>query len=360
MLISDIARQASVSPATVSRAINQPDIVAPESLARIRAVMESHDYVPPPLDRRRGPKSRLPRIRRLGVWFVGAKADNPSLNWFQERIADAQSENPKLQIDVQMLFSNSPEELPRALTSERLDGVIIQGMEPSAAVFKSLKDLPCVWFMTRRSNNFPGDYIEPNNEENGQMAANYLADRGHRTVAVISTEPGYSANRHRIQAFSHHAAHRGMTCHQILGEVTPHVSYLKIAPINQEISQLVRRLGERSPRPTGLYLPSDHFSGSLFRTLRLNGFTFSREFEVILGNYNPLIYNNLEHTPTAIDINLSTLVRRVIDHLMWRIENPDAPGRIGLTVSPTLRLADDHDAALEGGDSAAAAQCVLA
>ena len=337
MLLSDIAKQAFVSSSTVSRAINQPNIVAPDSLARIRAVMESHSYVPSPVSQRRGPKSRQPRLRRLGVWFVGAKADNPSLNWFQERIADAQTENPRLQIEVHMLFSNSPEELPRALAEKRLDGVIIQGMEPPSAVLKSLKGLPCIWFMTRRTNLFPGDYVEPNNEENGQMAANYLADRGHRTVAVITTEPGYSANSQRIQAFADQTIRRGLTCHRILGENSSKVSYLEIAPFNQEIARLVQRLGEQSPRPTGLYLPSDHFAGALFRTLRLNGFHFSADFEVILGNHNPVIYNNLEFNPACIDINLSTLVRKVIDHLVWRIENPDSPGRLALSVSPTLR-----------------------
>ena len=39
MLITEIAHKARVSPATVSRAINQPELVAAESLARIRAVM---------------------------------------------------------------------------------------------------------------------------------------------------------------------------------------------------------------------------------------------------------------------------------------------------------------------------------
>ena len=30
------------------------------------------------------------------------------------------------------------------------------------------------------------------------------------------------------------------------------------------------------------------------------------------------------------------LVRKVVDHLLWRIENPDVVGRIGVTVSPRL------------------------
>jgi hypothetical protein len=60
------------------------------------------------------------------------------------------------------------------------------------------------------------------------------------------------------------------------------------------------------------------------------------DVEAILGNYNPVIYHNLEYQPAAIDINLSTLVRKVVDHLFWRIENPATAGRIGISVSPTL------------------------
>jgi DNA-binding LacI/PurR family transcriptional regulator len=53
-----------------------------------------------------------------------------------------------------------------------------------------LREIPHVWFMTRRSSTYPGDYVEPNNQENGQIAANYLFERGHKSVAVITTDPG--------------------------------------------------------------------------------------------------------------------------------------------------------------------------
>ena len=64
-----------------------------------------------------------------------------------------------------------------------------------------------------------------------------------------------------------------------------------------------------------------------------------------MGNYNPLIYHNLDHFPAAIDINLPTLVRKVVEHLFWRIENRSAPGRIGVTVSPTLLVHPNGNAA---------------
>ncbi len=336
MLITEIARKARVSAATVSRAINQPHIVAPESLARIRAVMEQHNYVPAPVHRRRGPKSRGSEQRRVGVWFVGAKA-NPSLNWFQDQLLQLQTADTRHRVDLRVLFSNTADALPDTLPAVRLDGLIIQGMQPTARCFAQLGGLPHVWFMTRRSIDYAGDYVEPNNEENGRMAADYLFAEGQKTAAVISTDPDYSAVARRVKAFTERAREIGLAVHTILGRPNPGVSYLETPP-HAESDTLVRRLLAVPPRATGLYLPVDHFCGSFFRTLREAGRRPGRDFAAILGNYNPVIYHNLDHLPPAIDINLGTLVRKVLEHLFWRMENRDAPGRVGISISPTLRL----------------------
>jgi hypothetical protein len=124
--------------------------------------------------------------------------------------------------------------------------------------------------------------------------------------------------------------------HTILGASNPGVGYLEIAPLHGESDTLVRSLVASTPRATGLYLPVDHFCGSFFRALREAGRKPGRDFEAVLGNYNPMIYHNLDHLPAAIDINLTTLVRKVVDHLFWRIENRNSAGRIGILVSPTL------------------------
>jgi LacI family transcriptional regulator len=342
MLITEIAKKAKVSPATVSRAINQPQIVAADSLARIRSVMEEHNYVPAPLNRRRGPKLRMSEQRRIGVWFVGAKANNPSLNWFQDQLLHVQSSDTRYRVDLRVLFSNSPHELPVGFATEKLDGLIIQGMEPTTACLAQLRELPHVWFMTRRSSTFPGDYVEPNNEENGRMAANYLVQKGHKVAAVISTDPEYTAVSRRVKAFVERADELKLQVHSILGKSNPGVSYLEFAPRHSESDTLVRTLLASTPRATGLYLPVDHFCGSFFRGLREAGKRPGRDFEAILGNYNPVIYHNLDHLPAAIDINLPTLVRKVVDHLIWRIENHASNGRIGVCVSPTLRPPDTN------------------
>ncbi len=341
LLLTDIARLSGVSPSTISRAINQPELLSAESLARIQAVMKAHNYIPAPLSRRRGPKSRKPTVKRIGVWFVGGESGNPNLNWFQEHLSKIEGNDPRTHVDLNMLFSTSAADLPRAISDEKFDGIIIQGMEPTAAILKQLQRLPTVWFMTRRSSTYPGDFVEPNNEENGRMAAEYLQAQGHTSLAVLTTDPGYSANVRRVSAFMQRAEELGLPCHSILGKDEPNISYLQIAPLNSEAQSLVQRLTELKPRPTGLYIPVDHFVGAFFRTLRQAGLQPYRDFEAIIGNYNPFIYHNLEHHPAVIDINLPSLVRKVVDQLLWRIDNPDASGRIGISVSPQLRPAQD-------------------
>ncbi len=335
MLLAEIAREACVSPATVSRAINQPHIVSPEKLARIRAVIQRFNYVPLPVEQRRGPKARLGTQRRVGVWFVGTRTGNPNLDWFQQQVLKLQASDVHYRMDLRLMASATPADIPRALQTEKLDGLIVQGMEPDSACLKHLEGKPHVWFMTRRSLAYPGDYIEPNNEENGRLAAEYLKERSHKVVAVVATDPDYSAIGRRTQAFIHRAQELGLKVHTILG--TPHhSSYLQIASVDGEMVTLASRFLACTPRATGVYLPADHFCGALFRALANAGRKPGRDFEAVLGNYNPAIYRLLDHSPAVIDINLPMLVRKVVDHLLWRIENPKVSGRVGVSISPRL------------------------
>jgi DNA-binding LacI/PurR family transcriptional regulator len=335
MLLVEIAREARVSPATVSRAINQPDIVSLDTLERIREVIRRFNYIPVPIEHRRGPKARLGAQRTVGLWFVGSRTVGPELAWFREHLLEIQATDVRYRLDLRLLTSSTPDELPRGLDLTELDGLIIQGMEPSPALQRQIADIPHVWFMTRRSPGYAGDYIEPNNEENGWIAANYLHERKHRTVAVVATDPDYSAIGLRQQAFTARARELGLTVHTLLGRPT-HTSYLRIAAPGRESSELAARLLSAVPRATGLYLPADHSCGAFFRALSDAGQRPGRDFEAVLGSSNPIIYRNLDHSPAAIDINLPVLVRKVVDHLLWRIENPKATGRIGISVSPRL------------------------
>ena len=335
MLISEIAQKANVSPATVSRVINQPHLVAPDKLARVQAVMVEVNYTPTPFHRRRGPKSRLAAPKQIGVWFVG-EGKNPSLSWFQEQLLQVQSSLERQPIEFSVLYSHSANEPPRAVLEGQIDGIILLGGEPTKDCMRKLGDTPHIWFMTRRSTDYPGDYVEPDNVMNGRMAADFLHQQGHKTVAAISTEPSYSAIAWRVAAFAARAEELGLKYYPILGESQPGISYLQHTPAHHEGESLAKRVLDSKPRPSGLYVPVDHSCGSFFRAMRQVGLNPETDYEAILGNYNPVIYHNLDHLPAALDINLPTLVHKVVDQLLWRIENPLAIGRAGCMISPSL------------------------
>ncbi len=334
LLIADIARKARVSPATVSRVINQPQLVASARLRQVREIMDELGYVPTPIHRRRGPKSRLPVAKKIALWYVGVQR-NSNFSWFQDQLLQTCHSNDRLRVDLSVVFSETPDEVPRALAAGEVDGVIIQGMEPSARALSQLGELPSVWFMTRRTSTYPGDYVEPDNDLNGRLAAEHLRSRNYRAVAVIAADVGYSAVAWRVRAFIDHARELGLTVHSILGKPKP-VSFLEVTPLHEESDWLVKQFKQFASQPIGIYIPVDHFCGSLFRSMRAAGLRAEVDFEAILGNYNPTIYHNLDHLPAALDINLPTLVRKVVDHLTWRIENPRVDGRVGITVAPTL------------------------
>jgi DNA-binding LacI/PurR family transcriptional regulator len=337
MRLAEIAQEANVSPATVSRVINSPELVSDERRKQVQDVLKRFNYQPAPKERRRGPKRSVRTSRRIGVWFVGAKK-SPSLNWFQDQIGQIRSAHDHNQIDLRVLFSETAAEVPVAVQKGELDGVIIQGMEPSATCLQAIGDLPYVWFMTRRTLAFPGDYVEPNNWENGRMAADYLESRGHATAAIIATDPDYSAMHQRIQAFLQRAGELGMRAVAIHRPIGSGPGYLNPSPLPEELDELFSRFAGLEARPSGVYLPSDHFCGSFFRSMRHRGLEPAKDFEVVLGNFTDVVYQNLDPLPAAIDVNLSTLVSTVLRHLLWRIDNRGAPGRVGISISPTLVL----------------------
>ncbi len=258
------------------------------------------------------------------------------MNWFQEQMIQQPSSKMKSPVDISLFYSETNLDIPRPVRNREVDGVIIQGMEPDPQSWSTLSRMPSVWFMTRRSADYPGDFVEPDNEQNGEIAANYLQANGDAQVAVINTDPNHSAIVSRTEAFVTRCRQHLMKATVINGAAKDAPAFLDAHPREDLVNQLVRRWVDMDPRPTGIYLPADNFCGSFLRAARHHRLRPERDFDLILGNRSPMIYPNLSHQPAAIDINLPTLVKRVVDHLVWRIDNFNSPGRVGITVSPTL------------------------
>src|SRR5438045_80477 len=83
--------------------------------------------------------------------------------------------NPKLIVG----HVSSAEQLPHAVRTGNVDGILGYGQFPEAAVMPRLLRTPAVWMMTR-SDLDPdpwGDRVLPNSKAIGALAARFLLDR---------------------------------------------------------------------------------------------------------------------------------------------------------------------------------------
>ena len=148
------------------------------------------------------------------------------------------------------------------------NAILLQGVQPSAIVLDALAGIPSVWVMTRKSLDYPGDYVEPDNEANGRMAADFLAERGHSRVAYMTIAPEYPAFARREAAFNIRAAEHGCTVARLTATpFNPHAHVLG-RPSDQVGEELAAQLLACDPLPGGIYMPNMVSTGVLYRGLR--------------------------------------------------------------------------------------------
>lgn len=119
LTIADVAEHAGVSPATVSRVQNNPDIVAPETVARVQAAMADLKYVPHTAARNLASR----RTNTLGLLLTTIDGDffAPLLSGIE---AAARQAGFGLLISATG-HSTQPGEFPCALGAHNTDGVLV-------------------------------------------------------------------------------------------------------------------------------------------------------------------------------------------------------------------------------------------
>jgi DNA-binding LacI/PurR family transcriptional regulator len=336
-----VAKHAGVSVATVSRVLNAPEVVAPETVALVKRAMVELNYTPPPPERKRGPKPQNARPKqaktkaaRIGLWSLGTP-ESEIRTYFSTQLETLHFALAEANMELKLLFS-AHDRVPEDLTNGGISGIIIQGQEPTAKCLRELARHPNVWLMTRRSNDYPGDYVEPDNYANGRLAADWLASRKAKHWLSFSMHPDNPVHAQRCSAFLERAGELHLPARVITG-----FSEKKSTPPDQTIDgtleAVVDEMLAHSPAIDGVYMPHDRICAAFFRALRRRRKQPER-FHIILGHYNHLTYDCLHPRPAVIDINMRAIIRHAVLQLSDRIKNPE-PDRlpVGIKISPILR-----------------------
>ncbi|QBD74633.1 LacI family transcriptional regulator [Ktedonosporobacter rubrisoli] len=204
--IDVVAQMAGVSPATVSRVINNRPVVSKMTRQRVLEAMTRLNYQPGT----QGRPSAMPRMRTLGV--VIADIANP----FYAEIVRGIEETALLyglNIVLYDTLDNAEREAQflSLLEERQTDGLIIcASCLPEQRLRSLLREEIPVVFINHLPLSASLGTVEIDQEAGIRAAMQHLVDLGHRRIAFVGGTPGAQIYQRRLATFRATCAEAGM------------------------------------------------------------------------------------------------------------------------------------------------------
>lgn len=198
--IRDVASRAGVSTGTVSRVLRGEQGVRPDNARRVHEAVGDLGYTQrgrPPLGSGRSP--RLRRTGNIGIYIPSASsqwASHPMYATFFQGLAQACKETGYHYLTE---FGDRKGDLPRMVTEEKIDGLLIKGVSTSAVEAVSDK-LPVVGLNINQPG-LPYDQVNCDDHHSGYSATAYLWEHGHRRIAFVCNSTHHPMLLMRYQGY---------------------------------------------------------------------------------------------------------------------------------------------------------------
>jgi DNA-binding LacI/PurR family transcriptional regulator len=253
LTISDVARRASVSPATVSRVLNGDSRVGEAYRTRVLQAVEELDYRPNVLAR------NLRRQRTATIGVVVPDIENPH---FGELVRSV--EDQAFDAGYRVLVCNTDETAAKqrayleALIDERVLGVIISPSDPGDAQISRLLDLRIpVVACDREVADARADAVLADNVKAIRIAGDVLVAEGHVRIAFIGGRADVETGAERLAGYE-----MAMRAAQLEPLVVD--GDFRLERAEAAVAGLLRR----DPRPTALIVANNLMTLGALRAVR--------------------------------------------------------------------------------------------
>ena len=272
--IRDVAKEAGVSPATVSRTFTTPNLINQKTHQRVLDAATLLGYAPPRLRPRRNAGSnsgsrRVPGVTdALGFQFFAATSspgDTLFANPFYAHVlAGAQAEAAALGLHLLVHTTDRHAlslELPRMIQEQAIGGLLLVGTAEPAILRAFAERVPNIVLVDNDDETETHECVISDGFRGALTATKYLLDLGHRRIGFFLTERGVMSFRDRV---------RGYQCalleHNVVPEPTLTFGVGAMRDDNAR-ADLVALL--RSPeRPTAVVTANDEAAVFLLRVCR--------------------------------------------------------------------------------------------
>jgi LacI family transcriptional regulator len=323
--LTDVAKLARVSTATVSRVLNQPAAVTAQLRKRVHAAVDTLGYVP------HGPARALASRRSNTIGAVVPTIDNAifarNIQSLQARIFDS---------GLTLLLASSDYSYERerrevqTLVERGIDGLMLVGETRERSVYDLLekKHIPYVnTWIYRDDSTHP--CVGFDNVQAAHQVCSYLLDIGHRSIAMVAgIREGNDRAAARVDGVTAALAGRGL--HFAPGQLVEHA---------YEISEGRRAAGRllASPnRPTAIVCGNDVLAFGVMFECRARGFHVPRDIS-ITGFDDQDLAANIDPPLTTIRVPAAEMGRRAAEYLLARLEKTPIPEKTELQAALVVR-----------------------
>jgi LacI family transcriptional regulator len=307
----EVARQAGVSIATVSRVLNGSGPVGDETRARIEAVARAMRYVP----NRAARSLSTSRTHTLGVVLPDLYGD-----FFSEllRGLDGAARHHRYHLLVAGAHGGA-DALASALNAMhgRVDGLVVMGPDVRADVLEANLPprLPAV-VLGARVSGFAA--LSVDNEGGAAAMTRHLLALGHRRIAHVAGAGGNRDAAERLAGYRAVMAAAGLATDDLVerGDFTEESGYAA-----------ARRLLDGAAPPDAVFAANDAMAVGAMSALRDAGRRVPDDLAVAGFDDIPL-GRHLTPALTSVHVPIDTLGRRAVERLQAAVEDGDgAAGR---------------------------------
>jgi LacI family transcriptional regulator len=309
--ISDIALEAGVSKATISRVLSNSPKVKEESRQKILAIMEKRSFIPNLMAQSLAgtPRKTLGLIiDELANFFFIEVADG-----FDQIISQA---GYSMQISSSRWDEEREVQLVKLLISSQVDGVILAPVKENSESVRLLQSSGIPFLLI---NVIPEEkgiaYISCDNLEGGKLAADFINNLGRPSNILITGFPHQSIS-HRIRGFKSKLKHPESLTH-----------YENISTFEQgyEMASILAVKNSLAERQTALFVTNDNVAIGIITRLLEMGISVPDQVAVV--GFDDIKLSSFCRVPlTTVSQGIKDIGKIAALELLEMIQRPDRQG----------------------------------
>jgi LacI family transcriptional regulator len=323
--IFDVAAKAKVSVITVSRLLNNPDIVSSTTAEKIFRVMDELNYQPSQIARSLVKK----KTNTIGVIMPDIK--NTFFNSLFRHFEDYASAR-----QYNLLLCNTDEEPAKELKyiklfqAQRVDGVIIAPCSKKSVEYLAKSNLNFI-LVDRAYEDIKSEYVITDHYSGAFEATEYLIQLGHKQIAVLRGSGDLYPDIERYRGFE-----AAMKKHHL--KINNNLM-LNCQFDDSNACKMVRELLKKKEKPTAIFSFNSLMMAGSIRAIKDIGLEIPKHISLICFDEIPG-YNIFNPRITCIVQQIEPLGREATKALIERINNNGSLKQKRILLKPVLVTGD--------------------